>query len=417
MRNKLFKNIGFLTLSQVANYLLPLVTIPYVTRIVGPENFGLIEFAQSTLLYLIVLVNFGFNRTATRQIAANPNNMVLVSRVFSEVVTAKLVLFIASFVIMIISIILVPKFWEHSFILLVGFPIVLGWAIYPSFLFEGLQKLEVNALADVLIKLLAAVLILTLITKRDQYYMVPLINGIMQVVFGGLILWYALIKVDGLKFLWPSKNEVMTQIGEAKYVFFSSFFTTLYNFSTIMFGAFLLSPIQLGIYAAASKLIYVANSFLYKPLLGAFYPYLAAKMAESLSAFKQVFSKGLLYLGIVSALGSIVIFVFARFIIQIVFGSSYLDGIDILKIMAPTLFIGSFIHMYLHQGILQLKKDKQYMILITIGGILSLILNYVFISKYQLTGAALVKIVVDVFLALVSGVYFYRQFTIRKLMG
>ena len=409
MKNILFKNIGFLTLSQIANYLLPLVTIPYVTRIVGPENFGTIEFVQATILFFTVTLNYGFNRTATRAIAADSGNMEKVSELFSSVMLAKTLLLGSSMLVFGILLLTVPKFLDNYIILIAGFPIVIGWGLYPSFIFEGLQKLSVVAVVDVFIKSTAAVCILVLINNAEDYYKVPLINGLIQMVFGFVALVYALKKIDGLRFIKTSWQKVKAQLREGQYVYFSSLFTTVYNFGIILFGAFLLGPIELGIFVAAYKLIVVGNSFLFKPLTGALFPFLSLKLADGIEVYKKSFKNAFFLLVLASAVASLMLFFLASFLLNLVFGENYLEAENILKIMAPTLFVGAFLHMFLQQGLLHLHKDKLYMSLIISGGVLSIVINFILIKNYEIVGAAVSRLVVDVYLALVSGFFFFKK--------
>jgi PST family polysaccharide transporter len=331
-----------------------------------------------------------------------------VSFVFSTVMLAKALLFAFCLVVFLVMVLFIPKFSENLVILAAGFPIVLGWGLYPVFIYEGLQKVSVTALVDVLIKTAAAVLILALVNDPEDYYKVPMFNGAMQVFFGAAALIYALTKVKGLQFVKPKVKGVMAQLKDGQYVFFSNFFTTVYNFGTVIFGAFLMNPVQLGIFAAAYKLIVVANSFLFRPLLGALYPFLASKLAEGIESFKRDYKRSFLALGAASLFASLFVFFLSQFLLRLVFGADYLEGDLALKIMAPTLFIGAFIHMFLHQGLLHLRRDKQYMFLIISGGILSIILNIVLIKQWDIIGAALVRVVVDIYMASLAGVYFIK---------
>ncbi|MCX7761644.1 MAG: oligosaccharide flippase family protein, partial [Candidatus Kryptonium sp.] len=90
---KLIKNFLSLSSVQFANYILPFIAIPYIVRIVGPEKYGLISFAQAFVLYFSLFVNYGFNLSATREISANRENTKIVSEVFSVTLTAKFLLF------------------------------------------------------------------------------------------------------------------------------------------------------------------------------------------------------------------------------------------------------------------------------------------------------------------------------------
>jgi PST family polysaccharide transporter len=408
MKNRLFKNIGLLTFSQMANYLLPLITIPYITRIVGPENFGLIEFAQAAVVYFIATVNYGYNRTATRQIAAVSGDSKAVSEIFSAVLGGKFLLLIACVFVYGLGLLFVPKFAEQSLILIAAFPIVIGWGLYPVFLFEGMQRVTAIAVADFATKATAAVLILSLLKEKDQYILVPLINGLLQVLYGGLALIFAFRQFKGLQFRVVGWQKIKGQLQDGFYVFISNTSNTITGFGTVVFGGFLLSPYQLGIFAAAYKLIMVASSFLFKPLLSAFYPFLAEKMHTGLQVFNRHFKKGLLYLTIVSVIAALVTITLPHLLITIVFGRDYLEGTTALQIMAPTLVLGSFIHMYLHQGLLHLSKDKIYMYIIVSSGVLALPLNYFLISEFGITGAAWVRIIVDFYLATISAIVFYK---------
>jgi PST family polysaccharide transporter len=150
--SKLFKNIGFLTISQAANYIIPLITIPYITRTVGPDIYGWVEFGIVAMLYFSAVIIFGFNTTGTRRVAEHPDDMKKVSKDFSSIVSTRLFLLVLTSLIFVIGMFTIPKFQEQSKLMWYAFPIVIGWAMYPEFLFQGLQKLQVVAIANFVVK-------------------------------------------------------------------------------------------------------------------------------------------------------------------------------------------------------------------------------------------------------------------------
>jgi PST family polysaccharide transporter len=128
MNRQLGKNIGFLGISQAANYLLPLATIPYITRVVGPENYGRIEFATVSVLFFSAIVTYGFTFTATRKIAELKDDFRRISMVYSTVMQAKLLLLIISTILFVFLLTVVPEYNIEWKIMLFAFPFVIGWS-------------------------------------------------------------------------------------------------------------------------------------------------------------------------------------------------------------------------------------------------------------------------------------------------
>lgn len=406
---KLTRNISYLTVSQVAHYLFPLVTIPYITRIVGPENFGYIELASAVMLYLIVLVDYSFNATATRKIAAVTNDYGKVSEIFSAVMGAKVLLLgVATSILLVISK-TVPAFQAQSTILWLAFPIVIGWILYPNFLLYGVQKLGVVALANFLIKGLAAALIFTVINKPDDYRWVPFINGISQVGVGGAALLYVLLKIKGVQLIKVRLRAVAEVIKEGRWIFTSNLFSRIYTLSALVLGGILLSPLQLGIFAAASKLISVGQSFLFQPLHGALFPHLSALRQKDAQLYRQRHRRSLGLLAGITLVASLGLYFLAPWLVPVLFGQDYPRAIPLLQLMAPMLFVGSFAHMHLQQGLLILQKDRTYLLVVLLTSLWSLLAGYWLITHYGARGAAHTRLTTEILLAVLATWFFYKN--------
>ncbi len=407
MPTKLFRNISYLGLSQIANYLFPLITIPYITRVVGPENYGLIEFASVTMVYFIGVVDYSFNTTATRRLAGALQNQRQLQLVFSAVMRAKGWLLLIAALVFGLLLFLIPAFWDKSSLLLMAFPVVLGWALYPTFLLRGVQQLGVVALANLVIKGAAAALIFIFLQSPDQYYLVPFFTGITQLLVGLLALLYSLKKVPGLRFLRVPPRAVRFVFWEGRFVFLSLFMARVYGFGSIFIGGILLSSESLGLLAAAAKLITVAQSTVFQPLQGALFPHLSQYLKQDFAAYRRLHRRSLLRLLMITGLASGGVFLLAPWLVELIFGAEYQPAVPLLRIMAPMLLVGSVAHMSLQQGLLLLRQDRLYLYIVAGAALLSVALNFLLMPLLGMTGGALSKMLVETLLAAGAAVFFY----------
>lgn len=413
MAGRLGKNIGYLSLSQAANYLLPLVTLPYITRVIGPENYGLVEFATVTTLYFSALVTYGFMFTATRKIAELGENWKRISSVYSTVMQAKLLLLLLSTLLFAVLLFLVPQYQSEWKLMLFAFPFVIGWGLYPDFLFQGRQKLGVVATANLGIKSLGAVLIFSLIHQEADYYLICGINSFTQILASVITLMYGHRIYPQLKWQWQPFKLVKTYLSNGFFIFASHFLTRIYTFGTILFLGFLLPDKELGLFAAAMKLIVVGQSFLFTPMGGALYPHLAQIAKKDLKEFAVQRRRFQLIMLALTGIATLVIVAIPDFIVELVFGSEYLEVAPVLALMAPVLMLTSISHFSMKQGLMVIKADGDNLKVVLIAGLASLILNYFLIQYFGLTGAAWSKLGVEAILAFTAVYYFNRQWHSR----
>ena len=117
-------NFMWLSLLQVAGYVFPLITMPYLARVIGVEGFGKIAFASAIMVWIQTIADWGFNLTATRDVAQNRENPQKVSEIFSNVLWARCLLMVVSFIVLLILIVAIPQFKENSDVILVSFLIL-----------------------------------------------------------------------------------------------------------------------------------------------------------------------------------------------------------------------------------------------------------------------------------------------------
>ena len=147
------KNYVALLFIQGANFILPLIILPYLVRVLGSEKYGLVMIAQSVALFLTIVVDFGFNISATKEVASIKDDKEKLSQFYWNIVFIKFVLIIVTFIILLGMTYFIDKFKLDPLVYLFSFGLVIGQAIFPTWFFQGIQKMQVITIVTVGAKL------------------------------------------------------------------------------------------------------------------------------------------------------------------------------------------------------------------------------------------------------------------------
>ena len=143
------KNFLSLAAVQGVNYLLPLMTLPYLVRVLGVDNFGIFSFATAIVAFFAVITDYGFNFSATREISVNKFNKTEITKIYSSVMTLKIILMLLSFLILCIMVFFIPKFNDNLLIYLLCYGVVLGQVLFPVWFFQGMEQMQFITVVNV----------------------------------------------------------------------------------------------------------------------------------------------------------------------------------------------------------------------------------------------------------------------------
>ena len=141
-RKTVLHNFASLSVLQAITYVLPVLILPYLFRVIGPEKFGLIAFAQAFAQYFMILTDYGFSISATKEISLCQHDRAEVNKVFSSVMTMKIVLAIVSLVLLSCAVYFIPKFRNDWMVYMLSFGAVLGNTLFPVWFFQGTEKMK-----------------------------------------------------------------------------------------------------------------------------------------------------------------------------------------------------------------------------------------------------------------------------------
>ncbi|GAB3702643.1 oligosaccharide flippase family protein [Spirosoma flavus] len=399
-------NVASLFSVQVANMLLPLLTVPYVVRIIGPERLGLLNFSQAYVAYFILLINYGFDLSAVRTIAANRDDKERVNQVFSEIIAGKLLLWVLACLIFAGITWFTPDFRNHALLHICTFVSCLGTVLFPIWLYQAMEDLGRVALFNLLVKGLFTLSVFLLIRQPDDYIYQNLSISIAQVLISVVALWVALRRFK-LTFSWPPVAQLLRRYREDSTLFFSSATITIYAGSAVFLVGLLTNAYSVGIFSAGTRLESIARSFVTQGLNQAFFPIVASAFGRGADAGIRMVRTTVFPLIALMVTISACLWIVAPMFIHLFYGDKFHDAVHVLRIVAflpIAIGLSNLLGLY---TMLNLRMDKAFFRITAVGSVVGVLLNVVCIQRLGYVGAAYAWLSTEVFIALVM--YFYLR--------
>tara|TARA_B100001250_G_scaffold213982_1_gene183547 strand:- start:28393 stop:29691 length:1299 start_codon:yes stop_codon:yes gene_type:complete len=274
-KKRLLSNFFSLSFLQTFTYILPLLTLPYLVRVLGSEKFGLVVFAQSFIIFFNILVDYGFNLSATREISVNRENKEKLTEIFSSVMSIKFMLIGISFTILSIIIFSFENFSNNIDLYYLTFLWVIGQALFPIWYFQGLEKMKYITIVNITSKLIFTIAIFIFIQNEADYILVPILNGLGFIIGGVLSLWIV-HKDFNQRFQIQSFKILIIYFKDSSQFFLSRLSSVGYSNVNTFLSGILLSPVFVTYYYLADKAASVILT-LFNPVVQTIYPYLAKK--------------------------------------------------------------------------------------------------------------------------------------------
>ncbi len=229
-------NFGYLMILRVASFAFPLITIPYLARVIGVDGFGKIAFAAAVVGWFQTVSDWGFNYTATRDVARRRENLGELSRIFSYVLWARLLLMMLSFIVLYILILIIPYFSENKTILLLTFLVIPGHILFPIWFFQAIERMGYITTLDLISKLAFTAMVFLFIRGKSDYIFHPIIVGLGYATSGLLSLYIIIIKWK-ISIVRPNLQSIKLALRDSANVFLNNLAPNLYNsFSTVLLG-------------------------------------------------------------------------------------------------------------------------------------------------------------------------------------
>lgn len=277
--HRLVSNTLSLTFIQIANYLAPLVTLVHLANVLGPETYGILAFGQAIVVLSSMIIDFGFNLSATHKIAKYRKSYQYVSRLIGGIYALKLIIFGFCLVVICVFANETDRYADHKNFLILNLLPILFQSLYPLWFFQGLEKMKLLAFISVLIKLLFVGLVFFFVKISEDYLLVPIFNAISQCI--GVLLSIWMIYQLGYRVRFPSRRIITYCFRFSRHFFVSRVGVLVYMNSAVFILGLVASPIAVATYSIAEQL-YKAMQSAISPLSAAVYPFMSKEKNTNL---------------------------------------------------------------------------------------------------------------------------------------
>lgn len=386
MNISLKKNFIMNTLLTMSSFIFPLITFPYVSRILGPTGTGKVTFVTSIVTYFSLFAQLGIPTYGIRACAKVRDNREELTRVTQELLIINLITTVISYIALILCVLFIPKLQEErNLYIIISFTLILT-AIGMEWLYKGLEQYSYITKRSIFFKFISVIAMFLLVHQKTDY-----------VIYGGITIFAAsasnvlnFINVRNYIDLKPVGNYQLKRHLKTVFVFFAlSCATTIYtNLDNVMLG-FLATDADVGYYSASIKIKNILTSFVTS--LGAVLLPRASYYIEhnEYDEFNRL-SKKALHFVLVIALPLFIYFtLYAKECILFLSGDQYLDAVIPMQIIMPTVLFIGITNILGIQMLVPLGKEKVVLNSTIAGAIVDVIINAILIPQFQSSGAAI----------------------------
>ncbi len=409
MSTSIKKNFIYSSLLTTANYIFPLLTFPYVTRILGVSNLGVCSYVDSIVNYFILFALLGVNIVGIRTIAENKNSRQKLTEVFSSLLSFNLITTVLMTLILIAGTLLIQKLAPYREFLLIGVFKIISTTLLAEWFYKGLEDFKYITIRTMVVKMIYVIAIFLFVkTENDAiiYYTLTMlmiaVNSVFNIVHTRNYAKYSLREVHFAPYWKP-----MFIYG------FYFFITSMYTSFNITYLGWTCSNEEVGYYTTATKLYFIIIA-LFTAFTGVMMPRMSSLLTEGkFSEFKVYISKSQNLL--ITFAVPIVLFIIlnAPQIVLIIAGEGYEGAILPTRIITPLIVIIGLEQILILQTLNPLKKDKEIIINSTIGAIVGFSLNLLLVSELKSIGSAIAWLTSEIVILISSQYWVTKYYSIE----
>ncbi|AIO46033.1 MULTISPECIES: oligosaccharide flippase family protein [Burkholderia] len=400
------KNFAMLFALQISTYVVPLVTLPLLTRVLGPQQYGRLSFVLAVTTYFINLVNYSFDLTATPRVAL-ARDKVERSSIFWTTISAQWLITIAGFAVLVAMTSLIPYFEAERTALLLEFGMAIGAALTPGWYFQGIQKLSVFSMTVVGYRALSVAAFFLWVRTPDDILYAVAINAAVPLLCGATLLAYLFFcrEIARVRVRFADITEALKG---GTQVFLASTSISFYASTNTVLLSIVSGHVAAGYFAAGDKLIRAAVGML-QPLRATTYPHITYLMHNARDEAFAFLRKLIVVQGALVLAMSATIYEFAPLAVRILYGTTFEPTVAVLRCLALVPFMACMTDLFGVQTMLPLGMKRVFSTILISSGLLNVTILPPLASLFAERGAAIAVLMVETTVAVVLMYVLFRE--------
>lgn len=379
-------NFLYSSILTTAGYVFPLLTYPYVTRVLGVEKIGLCNFIDSIISYFILFSMMGISVTGIREIAQTKHNPQKLNSVFSSLILLNTIFTIIALIILITTTLCVDKLRDEPQLIMAGASKLLFNYLLIEWLFKGLEDFKYITIRTIITRSAFVFAVFIFVNNIDDYRIYYALICGMTVVNAIINLFYSRKFVNfttkGISFRPYIKSFLILGV--------NGFLISMYTTFNVAYLGFVTNDTEVGYYTTATKLYAIILS-LYTAFTGVMLPRMSALATKEKSGeFLLLLKKSIHFLLCCSIPAIIYVEFYAPEIVNLIAGAGYDGAILPMRIVMPLVFIIGYEQVLIIQTLMPLKKDSVIFRNSIIGALIGVVLNIILVPYLYSLGSALV---------------------------
>lgn len=411
-KNSITKNYVYNLVYQILIILLPLITTPYISRVLGAESIGIYSYTFSIISYFIIFANLGVSSYGQREIAYVQNDENKRSKIFWEITILKYVSTTISFIIFYFT---YANHSEYSFYFKLLTIYLISAAFDIVWFFQGLEEFKKTVLRNIFVRLSCLILIFILIKDPKDLWKYICIYAISEFL-GNLSLWIYLPKY--LKRVKIRELNIIQHLKPTLELFIPQISLQIYAvIDKTMLGTMIVDKSEVGYYEQTQKIVNLLITIV-TSLGTVIVPRIANNFINNNKrSITQYLSKSLKFTFMLSIPMILGIIIVADEFVPIFFGNGYQKVGMLIKILSAIILFTGITNVFGVQYLIPTKKQKQYTIAIIVGTVINCVLNYILIPYLGAIGACISSIICQIAIIFIQVIYVNKNLDLRKMFA
>lgn len=410
-KKSIAKNYIYNMIYQVLILILPLITTPYLSRVLGAEGIGIYGYTYSIVTYFILFGSLGVAMYGQREIAYAQENVESRKKVFIEIVLFRFITIALASVAYFFLFMNGKEYQIYYQILLIE---LIAAAFDISWFFQGMEEFKRTVTRNVLVRICSVSLVFILVKTKEDLARFTLIYSLADLI-GNLSLWLYVPKyIKGAKV----KNiDVLRHLPQIFLLFIPQIANQIYKIlDTTMIGTLVENKAETGYYEQGQKVIRLLLTIV-TSLGVVMVPRMASTYAsgdnEKIKNYMKMSFKFVFFLAFPIMFGIMSI---SKAFVPVFFGTGYDKVVILINIISPILILMGMGNVLGTQYLLPTKRQKEYTISVTIGLVVNFILNYFLIIKYASIGASIATVLSELVIVIIQFQYIKKDISFKNLL-